>query len=67
VKLEASPTNHLACTRGWKEDREDRKEKASEEARVENQGEGGGRRGAAGVAVHSVASIMQRHGVFAFP
>lgn len=71
MKPGANPTNHLAwCTRGWKEGREDRKEKASEEAGARDQGligrrEGG--RAAARVAVHSVASIMQRHGVFAFP
>lgn len=71
MKPGASPTNHLAwCTRGWKEGREDRKEKANGEDGDGRSGgdRGGGRgEGAARVAVHSVASIMQRHGVFAFP
>lgn len=46
VKPGASPTNHLAwCTRGWKEGREDRKEKASEGTGAGDQGEIGGEGG----------------------
>lgn len=70
MKPGANPTNHLAwCTRGdGKRVERTGKRRQARGSGTGDQGViGGGGRGAARVAVHSVASIMQRHGVFAFP
>jgi len=68
VKPRSSQPNQpsrVRCIRGWKEGR---RGPEREGERAERGGKGDEHRGgAARVVVHSVASIMQRHGVFAFP